>query len=266
MLLIQSFFPNTQDLRSNLDSIKTQSLLSCKFLKKHKYTVILYTTEKLKNECFINHPYDDIVSLDLDSYSEIINPKNFWSITKLICAAQQTVPFYHIDTDLFLLEDSISQYHKSQFVTLHPEPWVYQNVKKYFNISLINKIYKIDANYLLSYNFGIFGGQNTTTITNCINQLLNINQKELLNQQIFLNTYSKSFNWSPSVFFEQMVLPTYIQKQEKIVTIVDNTISIEDTFKKLKTKQIIHLWIAKQSLETVFGLEKFCNYLEKYYF
>ena len=43
MLVIHSFFKNTTDIRSDLRLNARQADLSCKFLKKHKFTTILYT-------------------------------------------------------------------------------------------------------------------------------------------------------------------------------------------------------------------------------
>lgn len=270
MLVVQSYFTNTKHFRSNINLVYRQASLSCRFLKKHKYEVVLYTSEQLKNDVFKNIPYDNIISLDIEQYYDIINLNNFWSFTKLLSVSNLKEPFYHIDTDLFLLENILEPYIEHDFLMFHKEPWINTQIKNNISLPLINSIFNIELSDIMSYNAAIFGGKNIDMIQSEIVKIINIlnNNKHLISN-IFLCKNQPNYDWLPSVLFEQVLLPSLIANHVKnISTIInaDHCKNFWNVFDLLKKIKVIHLWNAKQQLNHAIGINNLCDYIESYYF
>lgn len=251
--------------RSKLDLVSSMSMLSCKFLKKHGYTTILYTSQSLV-PIFKNHPYDDIITIDEHEYDYIIQD-HFWSGTKLVACSKHNNPYFHIDTDLFLIEDVLSDHLNDKFVTLHEEPWTVPNID--INFDLCNYIF--NTTELECYNCAVFGGSDPATINHHIkNILLNTIAKKshidtILKKEL-INPHNK--DWIRSVFIEQMLLTGKIKKNIGISTVVDASEcdvwwAVPDL---LKAKNIIHLWTYKDPIHYCMGIDNLIKYMTKYYF
>lgn len=272
MDLIQSYFLNDKIsakenniARSKLDLVSNMSMLSCKFLKKHGYTTVLYTSQSLV-PIFKNHPYDDIITINEYEY-ESITQDHFWSGTKLVACSKHKNPYLHIDTDLFLIEDILSDHLHSECLTLHSEPWTVPNIDIDFN--LCNYIFNI--NELECYNCAVFGGSNFNIINNTIKNTIT----QILSYKLYINyVLGKALNnpiskdWIQSVFIEQILLVSNIKKELNISTIIDA--SECDVWWKipelLKSKNIVHLWTYKDPIHYCLDINNLIKYMTKYYF
>lgn len=268
MDIIQSYFVNTEthnNTRAATELVSSQAMLSCKFLKKYGYTTVLYTSKDLLT-VFKNHPYDAIITLDQSEYEYVIK-NNFWSGTKLICCENHPNPYVHVDTDLFFIEDVLSDYINDDIIFLHEEPWVISNLKidlplcqDKFNIELCN-----------SHNGSVLGGANHQILKNNLVIILDYikNQSSDINNMIKEDLELLHNNWIFSVFVEQMLLPSYLLKDiNKISTIIDASecTSAGDIFSILRKNKIVHLWFTKSTLHGVLGINNLMNYMTKYYF
>jgi len=272
MITIHSFFPNDiSSIRANTLLASKQAELSNKFLKKHQYTTILYTDAKSLSY-FKHIPYDDIRIIDLKDY-QLPNTFDFWSVTKLVSCLSVNEPCYHIDLDLFLVEDIIEPYKNEPFITLHHEPWM---KTCFFSKLPKDKIYEwfnIDNDIAQCYNFTIFGGMDYITINKSIEQLLasmNIHNTEVT--ELLSKLETDGYNWKQAVFLEQYILPSIIAKKlnvQDLPVLVPESITAKGEIgmrHRLKKHKIIHLWGFKNGLEEFMGLDLFLDMVDKYYF
>jgi hypothetical protein len=272
MITIHSFFPNDiSSIRANTLSASKQAELSNKFLKKHQYTTILYTDAE-SISYFKHIPYDDIRILDLKDY-QLPNTFDFWSVTKLVSCLSVNEPFYHVDLDLFLVEDIIQQYKNEPFIALHYEPWIKDCFFSKLPKDKIDEWFNIDNDIAQCYNFGIFGGMDHTTIKNSIEHLItgvNTHNNEITE---FLSTLeTDGYNWKTSVFLEQYILPSIIAKKlnvQNLPVLVPESITAKGEIgirHRLKKHKILHLWGLKNTFEEFMGLNLFLDMIDKYYF
>lgn len=272
MITIHSFFPNdTSSIRANISAASKQAELSNKFLKKHHYTTILYTDAN--SVSYFKHIlYDDIKIIDLKDY-QLPNTFKFWSVTKLISCLHMDEPFYHVDLDLFLVEDIIKPYQNEPFITLHHEPWMKDCFFSKLPKDKIYEWFNIDNDIAQCYNFAIFGGVDYTTIKNSIEHLItgvNTNNYEISE---FLSTLqTDGYNWKTSVFLEQYILPSIIAKKmniQSLPVLVPQSITAKGEIgirHRLKEYKLMHLWGLKNTFEEFMGLHLFLDMIEKYYF
>jgi hypothetical protein len=269
MLIIQSFFQNTTNIRGNLKVAKKQANLSCKFLKKHGYNVILYT-DKNSIDYFRKIKYDNIITID----QELINQNTvdrFWSNTKLLSCLLTNEPFYHIDIDFFLIENILESFKDKKFITFHQEPWIMkwfinripdQHILKYLNIQ------KHKSNI---YNCAVFGGTDIITINSNIRKILNncLQYNNQINKMISIFTEKEQSNWLKSVFIEQYYLTNSIYneiKEYNTILNVSHGQTHKDIYSLFKKHKIFHLWIEKNRINKIIGLNNYLNMMKKYYF
>lgn len=264
MIILQSYVPNTRDIRSNHELVAKQALLSCKFLKKHRYTTVLYTTKELKDTLFVNHPYDNIIDItwNCDDFKTL-----FWCGTKLISCQMSKEPYYHVDTDLFLINDILKN-KEEPFLAFHVEPYT---MKVFQALTSLLKEYGVNITDQV-YNCAIFGGTSIDVINNTINFILSKVLSNFGNINGILARIEDHGNpWKKSVFIEQILLTNQIRKQlslNVLPTLIDtfNARGHVDVYSALKKEDIIHFWSAKNSLERIIGIYKLLDYMEKYYF
>ena len=279
MIALHSFIPTTelqiQQKQSELDLIKHQAKLSCKFLRRHGFTPVLYTTEALKNKLFSNCKYDQILSFTEEEeylikyYSE----QNFWSSGKLFACKAINEPYVHFDIDLFLIENHLVQYVNLPFFTFHSETFM-QKMYSSLHRDILEKFFQLDMSIDTVYNCAIFGAIDFNTVNNQILKTLKF--IDLYNKLIdqLISTIEKPGQrnkWKKTVFIEQLFLIKNIRTAiglPKVATIVESAKANNhsDIFKILERKNILHLWIHKGLIHETIGLEKFLAMLDKYYF
>lgn len=272
MDIIQSYFLNkTQSLnkenaiaRSQMDLVSDMAMLSCQLFKKHGYTTVLYTSKSLI-DYFKSHPYDSILTIDEEEYSSIVQD-DFWSGTKLVVCSKHNNNYLHVDTDLFLIEDALSDYKTSKFLTLHEEPWIHNAI----NIDRLLCKNVFNVNPIHSYNCGIFGGSSYKIINNNIQEILGfITKKRKTINDILKNELSNpaSEHWIRSVFIEQILLISKIIQNVNISSVVDSSQCKVwwDVPELIRQKNIIHLWTYKDPIHYCLGLDNLIKYMTKYY-
>jgi hypothetical protein len=265
MEIIQSYFSNlSNNIRSNISLVASQSLVSCKFLKKHKYTVVLYTSPDLKDS-FKENPYDDIICIDEDEYKDIIK-NNFWSGTKLVSCCKHERPYVHIDIDLFLIENILADKINTGLITLHIEPWI-KNILK-VDHALYSKIYNTQTSELDSYNCAVFGGSDTQIINNAIKRTISttINNLDTFDSGLVNHINTPDSSWVKSVFIEQMVLIDSIPIPPTTLIDTFHCKNFWDVFSVLKQSNIIHLWMLKSCVSQSIGVDRLMALMNNYYF
>jgi hypothetical protein len=271
MLAIHSFFKNTTDIRSDIELTAKQANLSCKFLKKHKFTTILYT-DRSCIDSFKYIPYDDIIILDISSIRSNI-PQDFWSASKLISCSVTNEPYIHVDVDLFLIENCLAEYEDEDFFVFHNESWIKD---KSYNEQLfkINQYFNYIDNNSLVYNNAIFGGKQYNIINQQINTLIDsiIINNTIIDEILFSKKPRKENDGAKSVFVEQYLFNNLVKEELKMSTIplvLKESIDHENSRKiyaLMKQYQIIHLWVHKNAINNVIGLHELMDMLEKKYF
>lgn len=264
MLAIHSFFKNTTDIRSDIGLTSRQASLSCKFLKKHNFTTILYT-DHYSIEYFKHIPYDNIIVLDIPSIKPNI-PKDCWSISKLISCSVTNEPYFHIDTDLFLIENHIQNFEDSKFFLLHAEPWY-----KYTSlIPKINNLFDYISYDSLGYNNAIFGGKNYVDMNKHILSLIDTVIENDANIGKILAPIT--LDAAKTIFVEQYLFNNLIKRElnmTEIPLIIKESIAakgVSDMNKLLEKSGIIHLWYRKSSIEKTIGINNLLDDLEKKHF
>ena len=279
MIALHSFVPTTelqiQQKQSELDLIKAQAELSCKFLKKHGFTTVLYTTQSLKDRLFIDCKYDQILSFTekeehlIRRYSEL----DFWASPKLFACKSINEPYVHFDIDLFLIENHLVKYLDLPFFAFHEETFM-KHMYGGLNRDILEKGFQLDMNNETVYNCAIFGGIDFNTINNEIIETLNFIdlQNQLIDELIAaIEQPTKRNKWKKTVFIEQLLLINNIRKKiglPRVPTIVESSKANNhaDIFKILQHKNILHLWIHKGLIHETIGLNRFLSMLDKYYF
>jgi hypothetical protein len=266
MLAIHSFFKNTSDLRirSDIELTARQANLSYKFLKKHKFTTILYT-DKSCIGYFKHIPYDNIITLDISDLKPNI-PKYYWSASKLISCSVTNEPYFHIDTDLFLIENHIQNFVDSKFFLFHEEPW-YKYIPNI--IPKINNLFDYISPNSLSYNNAIFGGKNYLDLNK---HIINLIDSVIKNHTNIANILKEDKKKCKAVFMEQYLFDNLIKKELNIIEIPliikesTQAKNKSDIYRLLRQYNIVHLWINKGIIESTVGINNLLDTLEKKHF
>ncbi len=264
MIAIHSFFKNTSDIRSDIELTARQANLSCKFLKKHKFTTILYTDKSCVGY-FKHIPYDSIITLDIANIKPNI-PKDCWSASKLISCSVTNEPYFHIDTDLFLIENHIQNFADEKFFLLHAEPWY-----KYTSlIRKINNLFDYISYDSLGYNNAIFGGQNYVDMNkNIINLIDTVIENDAKIDNILAPI---TLDAAKTIFVEQYLFNNLIKRELNIIEIpliIKESMTakgVSNINKLLEESGIIHLWYRKSFIEETIGINNYLDSLEKKYF
>lgn len=269
MLIIQSLFPNTPMSNKAYFGLAKQAMLSCRFLKRHGFRVILYTSSHLRDRLFANSKYDEILCLERDLYSTVV-VDNFWSGTKLLACSLTKEPYLHVDTDIFFIEDILSELNDERFVTFHAEPWM---DTMYFNDSPESD--RIRSQFGLregasTFNCAVFGGNEYNLIGSCASSVLHEvrTNRDALN--LALKLPKDEPYWRRSVFLEQICLTNMVTTElgvpPKQVLELEGSSGIHGACEKMRSKGVIHLWFFKNALDSFVGGEIFADMMEKYYF
>jgi hypothetical protein len=242
--------------------------ISCPLLNKNNYDTILYTSAKHIDQ-FRHIKYKDIILIDeeyLDSF-----PNDFWSVIKLIAIKDINQPFIHCDMDLFLYKDISDNIKYSNFFAFHPEKWVNKSFFEIHSAFVHNFFPEINKSQFMSYNLGIFGGQNFEAINKASNDVLNFftSNKNQLDLELKKHPeYSINSSWYKSVFLEQFLMVSLILKYNNMMS--PNFIFAEETSdltcRNMKNYNIIHLWTyIYRDINKYIGIDNFINMVKHTY-
>lgn len=269
MLIIQSLFPNTLISNKEYHGLAKQAMLSCRFLKRHGFRVILYTSSNLRDKLFANSKYDEVLCLKQDLYATAI-VDNFWSGTKLLACSLTKEPYLHVDTDIFFIENVLSEFISERFITFHKEPWM---DRIYFDGSpksnIIRSQFELPES-VKTYNCAVFGGNEYEFINSCASSVLHEvrTNRDALN--LALKLPENEPYWRRSVFLEQIYFSNMVAAglglQPKQVLDLEESLGIHGVCKAMRTKGVVHLWFFKDALDSFVGSEIFADMMEKYYF
>ncbi len=184
--------------------------ISCELLNQNGYDTILYTSKKHIDQ-FKHIKYKEIILIDENYLNSF--PNDFWSIIKLIVIKDIDQPFIHCDMDLFLYKDISDNIKYSNFFAFHPEKWIDKSFFENHSNYLHNFFPDIHQSEFMSYNLGIFGGQNFSAINKASQDVLNffISNKNQLDIELQKHPqYRVSTSWYKSVFLEQFLMTSLI--------------------------------------------------------
>lgn len=249
MLAVQSYhffdFDRLNNFQKNIpDNAIKFAEISCPLLNKHGYETILYTSSK-HIDLFRHIGYKEIILLD-EEYLKLF-PNDFWSIAKLISIRSIREPFIHCDLDLFLIKDISGNIKNSKFFAFHPEKWVEQKLF-YEHANFLSKYFpEINKSEFMSYNLGLFGGQNFQSINEASNSVLNFfisHKKEIDNELKKIKYYHKIDSWYKSVFLEQFLMVSLILSYSNMPKpeFIFASETMDSTAQDMKNYDIIHLW------------------------
>lgn len=238
--------------------------------QKNGYRTILYVDKKNKSY-FSKIKYSEIKEFD----DEILNkiPSIVWSAGKILAASMETRPFFHIDFDLFIINNNFFNFVKTkEFVVYHGEPWWNEpsaEGKKFVKgiKYLLNKtenVFKIktDVKNLKCCNFAIFGSYKKKNI-----KIINKECKSIINSLIkHCHTFQK-FQFrkfmsnticgesSTTVIIEQVFTLEKIRKKLGSFYCLLDIKSCEETFTEGLKIGLLHLWGSKYSRTILKELE-----------
>jgi hypothetical protein len=243
--------------------------VSLQLVKKHGYKTDLYV-DKANYHKFDRLNFDEKILLDQSILDQF--PKNVWSLGKLLSFTQVNEPFFHIDFDLFIIEDQLKHFLNKKFVAYHEEGWMnemLQSPDPDLNLFQedIKNAYK-DFNYsdvsyenIKSYNCAIIGGTAIDEIKKSANIVLNYAKKE---KNYFLNRdshYKDTFR--TSVLFEQIlfmnickdslneisiILDEKTSEEKQMLLNLSDWAGLDFIYEEMVRKKVIHLWANKESI------------------
>jgi hypothetical protein len=277
MLAIQSYhffdFDKIQftsgNFKKNTPEISVKfAEISCPLLNKHGYETILYTSSKYI-DLFKHIKYKEIILLDEEYLNRF--PNDFWSIAKLISIRNINQPFIHCDLDLFLIKDISDNIKNSKFFAFHPEKWVEQKLF-YEHASFLSKYFpEINKSEFMSYNLGLFGGQNFQSINKASISVLNFFiglEKEIDHELKKIRYYHKIDSWYKTVFLEQFLMASLILSYSNIrkPEFVFISETMNSTAQDMKNHNIIHLWTdIYENVEKYIGIDNFLKMMHDTY-
>jgi hypothetical protein len=241
--------------------------ISNKLIQKHGYETELYV-DKHNYHIFKNISYNNIVILDDKEIQEL--PSNVWSAGKLLTFSKINEPFFHLDMDLFFIENYLSKFLNSELSFFHEEPWYnIAKIKKKLNVITNHFIntnsnnFSLNPDSLNSINCAIVGGTNFKII----NQNSSLIIEYLKKHKDFIQLNSNKYKTLSAIFFEQVLFtnmcinniinwsPFLIQECDETSSFYQNYLDIKVHNSKLKLvnclynqmieKKVIHLWGSK---------------------
>ena len=213
--------------------------------------------------------YKDVEPLDMTGY-----PKEIWCLGKLVAMSQQTEPFIHFDTDLFLWKQTPIKELQKPFIVFHHENWIQQFMGYANKIpapASLGKSYDLfDSN-----NFAIIGGTHWKDLVECIQEVLEHvkkHQEEITKTALQHEGNGCRLMWTP-VLIEQVWIPQLMRKRKTPpVTFLGDKWKPFNPFYdgnivyRAKKRGIAHYWSDTKHErydEIVKAYNKWKNYLEE---
>jgi hypothetical protein len=273
MLAIQSYhffdFDRLNNSQKNIpDNAIKFAEISCPLLNKHGYETILYTSSKYI-DLFRHIGYKEIILLD-EEYLKLF-PNDFWSIAKLISIKNIRQPFIHCDLDLFILQDIPNHIKNASFFAFHPEKWIEQKLF-YEHANFLSEFFpEINKSEFMSYNLGLFGGQNFESINKASSKVLDFfleNQNRIDIELKKVKYYHEIDSWYKSVFLEQFLMASLIVLSNNMLTpeFIFMSDTMNSTSQDMKNYNIIHLWTdIYGNVEKYIGIDNFLKIMKHAY-
>jgi len=212
MKIIQSFFQidkkicfNSDDDNDNYLINFYSSLLSYITLKKLYGHVTIYCNSFAHENMLKFIPYDEVIIEELKHVNGV-NYGNEWGLLKFHVFEQQKEPFIHIDSDVFLFNDLLTEYINSDdydgiVQSIDVSDGVYghfyrNNIDVLTKYNFVNKIpddLTIKLNGSIGYNNGVIGFKNLSFMNYYIKVAEKLN--DLMNSGLF-----KSINHQTMIF------------------------------------------------------------------
>lgn len=209
---------------------KMSMMLSLLLALKHGYECVLYTTES-GAEFFSGFPFHAI--LPLPSMNGV--RKEYWSYPKIAVYAEQSKPFVHIDSDVYLIEPIPIQMLSSELIFQNKEVCKrepgYGIMNKEFASWPIKSPFYYN-NLRITYNFGVAGGCNLAFFQ----RLKGMADMMLFNDKNKKHESVLKFRYAANFFIEQYFggcLVKFYGLQNKTSVVVSDL---------KKTKSLVHLW------------------------
>jgi len=227
------------------DDYVESAALANYFAKKQGFETIFFGDEgALKN--FKEIEFNDTFKLPTDILKDL--PKCFWSAGKLLSLSLMNEPCIHIDNDLFLTKPIPENFLKNDIYCFHDEHFAMKGLSKMQNLFKI-KPKETLGQELMSYNCGVMGGQDISTIRKSIDIIFdfisnNANYIDLVNLNCQEVNEYKYFFYTP-VLIEQMCLFQVYKYFGKTITPL---VYIENWGKSFETvtKQSGYIHLMKQ--------------------
>jgi hypothetical protein len=260
MKFIQSWWDITNKGLSEKDITLIE--LSRMTLEHNFDTPITFYTNLTATE---NLGYKNINPLDMSGY-----PKGLWCLGKLVSMSQQTEPFIHFDTDLFLWKKTPIKKLEQPFIVFHHENWVQQFMNYVKEVPAPRSLGKT-YDYFDSNNFAIIGGTQWKDIIECCQEVLE-HVKEY--QDVIVGTALKHEDstrrlmWTP-VLVEQVWISQLMRKR-KILPVT----YLEDKWKpfnpfynsnltyRAKKRGIAHYWSYTKNRDYIKLMEAYNKWKE----
>jgi hypothetical protein len=201
--------------------------LSNHFAKKQGFETVFWGDEFSLRD-FKKIKFDHFERLNTNLIKDL--PECFWSASKLLSILSMKEPCLHIDNDLYLTKPIDKQFLKNDIICFHSEKFVDHNFE------ILQDLFKIQPEETKgfptkSYNCGIIGGQDLTTIKNSINILFDFlsYHGRLIDLIYFKNVREPRYKgfFYPAVLMEQVWLFQLFKFHNKNISTLLN---IEDWF------------------------------------
>lgn len=242
MKAIFSYINNTFSECPSNEYIKITALSNFLAQKQGFETIFYGNDESIKDFKKIN--FNHIQKFPDKSFNNL--PKCFWSAGKLIALSLMNEPCIHIDNDLFLTKPIPEDFLKNDIVCFHDELFVNEWINSLQNLFKICPEQCLGFPFI-SYNCGLIGGKDITTIHRSIEILMNfikINAKNI--DDLYLKYTNYPLYISPSVLIEQVWLFQIFKYFNKNITNLVKINNWRESFEKMsKEKGYIHLMKTK---------------------
>lgn len=236
MKIIQSYIKIDDTL--NHQEIFYSYLFSYILLKK-LYGNVSCICNKLAYNSFLKYiPYDEFLFIEPPN---IPNIKKFWSISKINAYKNIEPPFIHIDGDVMMFEDHLSNLYSSKYDIIYQSTELFNGLfvnEKYHKIHCIlnkNKLL-LDKKFNHSANTGVIGFFDNKIKNQYIEKFFNV-------YNVINNHHDLLDDFFPT-FMEEYVLYDFIQDKKLKSVELFNTKIIHKNAKKIFNNNIgyAHFW------------------------
>jgi hypothetical protein len=170
-----------------------------------------------------------------------------------------------------LIKDISDNIKNANFFAFHPEKWVEQKLF-YEHASFLSTFFPdINKSEFMSYNLGLFGGQNFQSINKASNSVLNFfinHEKKIDNELKKIKYYDKIDSWYKSVFLEQFLMVSLILFDNNMLKpeFVFTSETMNSTAQDMKNYNIIHLWTdIYGNVQKYIGIDNFLKMIQHTY-
>jgi hypothetical protein len=136
--------------------------------KQHGFETIFFGDEESLNE-FKNVEYDHFEKISNNEINQF--PKCLWNMGKLITLKKVKEPCIHLDMDIFLRDCFDKKKLNKDILCLHDEIFSNKNMKTLQALFRNYKPIQANGEDIISYNCGIMGGNDYTTMHNSLDIL-----------------------------------------------------------------------------------------------